>query len=55
MHIINLWTIEGQSIKGVLNQVYATTFFGVMYGATYLKTRSILTLGILDFISNFFQ
>jgi membrane protease YdiL (CAAX protease family) len=55
MHIINLWTFEGQTIKGVLNQVYATTCFGVMYGATYLKTRSILTLGILHFISNFFS
>jgi membrane protease YdiL (CAAX protease family) len=54
MHIINLWTFENQTINGVLNQVYATTCFGVMYGATYLKTRSILTLGILHFISNFF-
>ncbi|QCE43055.1 CPBP family intramembrane glutamic endopeptidase [Psychroserpens sp. NJDZ02] len=55
MHIINLWTFEGQTIKGILNQVYATTCFGIMYGATYLKTRSILTLGILHFISNFFS
>jgi len=55
MHIINLWTFEGQTINGVLNQVYATTCFGVMYGATYLKTRSILTLGLLHFISNFFS
>jgi membrane protease YdiL (CAAX protease family) len=55
MHIINLWTFEGQTIKGVLNQVYATTCFGIMYGATYLKTRSILILGILHFVSNFFS
>jgi len=55
MHIINLWTFEGQTINGVLNQVYATACFGVMYGATYLKTRSILTLGFLHFISNFFS
>ncbi len=55
MHIINLWTFEGQTIKGVLNQVYATACFGIMYGATYLKTRSILTLGFLHFMSNFFS
>lgn len=55
MHIINLWTFEGQTIKGIINQVYATTCFGIMYGATYLKTRSILTLGLLHFISNFFS
>lgn len=55
MHIINLWTFEGQTIKGVLNQVYATSCFGIMYGATYLKTRSILILGILHFVSNFFS
>jgi membrane protease YdiL (CAAX protease family) len=55
MHIINLWTFEGQTIKGVLNQVYATTCFGIMYGATYLKTRSILILGIFHFVSNFFS
>jgi membrane protease YdiL (CAAX protease family) len=55
MHILNLWTVEGQTIQGVLNQVYATACFGVMYGATYLKTRSIITLGFLHFISNFFS
>ncbi len=55
MHIINLWTLEGQTIKGMLNQVYATTCFGIMYGATYIKTRSILTLGFLHFLSNFFS
>lgn len=55
MHVVNLWTFEGQTIKGVLNQVYATTCFGVMYGATYLKTRSILVLGFLHFTSNFFS
>ncbi len=55
MHIINLWTFDGQTIKGMLNQVYATTCFGIMYGATYIKTRSILTLAILHFISNFFS
>jgi membrane protease YdiL (CAAX protease family) len=54
MHIINFWTYEEQTINGILNQVYATTCFGVMYGATYLKTRSLLTLGMLHFISNFF-
>lgn len=54
MHIINFWTYEEQTINGILNQVYATTCFGVMYGATYLKTRSLLTLGVLHFISNFF-
>lgn len=55
MHIINLWTFEGQTINGVLNQVYATTCIGFMYGATYLKTRSIITLGFLHFLSNFFS
>jgi CAAX protease family protein len=55
MHIINLWTIENQTVKAMLNQVYATTCFGFMYGATYIKTRSLLTLGILHFISNFFS
>lgn len=54
MHIINLWTFEERTVKGVLNQVYAATCFGIMYGATYLKTRSILTLGLLHFLSNFF-
>ena len=53
-HIMNFWTIEGRTLEGVLNQVYATACFGVMYGATYLKTRSILTLGLIHFISNFF-
>ncbi len=54
MHIINLWTIEGQTIKGIFNQVYASTCFGVMYGATYLKTRNIIILGLIHFASNFF-
>lgn len=55
MHILNFWTLEEQTIKGVLNQVYAATCLGIMYGATYLKTRSILTLGLLHFIINFFS
>lgn len=55
MHIINLWTFEGRTVQGVLNQVYAATCFGIMYAATYLKTRSILTLGLLHFLSNFFS
>jgi len=55
MHIVNLWTFEERTVKGVLNQVYAATCFGIMYGATYLKTRSILTLGLLHFLSNFFS
>ena len=55
IHIINFWTLEGQTFKGISNQVYATACFGIMYGATYLKTRSILTLGIIHFISNFFS
>lgn len=55
MHIINLWTFEERTVKGVLNQVYAATCFGIMYGATYLKTRSILTLGLLHFLSSFFS
>lgn len=55
MHIVNFWTIEGETFKGVLNQAYATSCFGIMYGATYLKTRSIATLGLLHFISNFFS
>jgi len=55
MHIINIWTIEGRTINGVLNQVYAASCLGIMYGATYLKTRSILTLGLLHFLTNFFS
>jgi len=55
MHIINLWSFDNQTIKGVLNQVYATACFGIMYGATYIKTRSLLTLGLLHFFSNFFS
>lgn len=55
MHIINLWTFEGRTVQGVLNQVYAATCLGIMYAATYLKTRSILTLGLLHFLSNFFS
>ena len=55
MHLINLWTVEDLTLKDVLNQVYATASFGIMYGATYLKTKSILLLGFLHFVSNFFS
>ena len=39
MHIINLWSFDNQTIKGVLNQVYATACFGIMYGITTLQRR----------------
>lgn len=54
IHILNLWSDDGQSLKGVFNQIYAATGLGVMYGAIYLKTRSIIVLAILHFLSNFF-
>ncbi len=54
IHIINLWTISDTTFQGVLNQVYAASCLGIMYGAVYLKTRSIIILSILHFFSNFF-
>lgn len=54
MHFINVWTEEGQTLNGVINQIYAASCLGIMYGASYLKTRSILILGMLHFICNFF-
>lgn len=54
IHIINLWTISATTFQSVFNQVYAASCLGVLYGAVYLKTRSILVLSILHFLSNFF-
>jgi hypothetical protein len=52
-HIENIWTQPQISTRGTLNQVYATTCLGVMYCATYVKTRSVVVLSVLHFISNF--
>ncbi|HAG14959.1 MAG TPA: hypothetical protein DCG69_00335 [Bacteroidales bacterium] len=54
IHIINLLTISATTFQSVFNQVYAASCLGVLYGAVYLKTRSILVLSILHFLSNFF-
>ena len=53
-HIVNIWTQPHVSARGTLNQVYAATCLGAMYCAIYLRTRSIIVLGLLHFISNFF-
>ncbi|MBD3425137.1 MAG: CPBP family intramembrane metalloprotease [Candidatus Latescibacteria bacterium] len=53
IHIVNIWT-ENQTVKGSFNQVYAAFCLGVMYSAVYLKTGSIIILGVLHSISNFF-
>lgn len=54
IHILNLWSLDGHSLKGVFNQIYATIGLGFMYGAIYLKTRSIITLSVIHLLSNFF-
>lgn len=54
IHIINFWTISDTTFQGVFNQVYAASCLGIMYGAVYIKTRSIIILSILHFLSNFF-
>jgi membrane protease YdiL (CAAX protease family) len=54
MHIVNLWTIEEETSENVINQIYAASCIGIMYGATYLRTKSIVILGILHFLTNFF-
>ncbi len=55
VHIINIWAQPYQSsTRGTLNQVYAAFCLGAMYSAIYLKTRSIIILGVLHFITNFF-
>lgn len=52
-HIINYWTIN-LSIKSVYNQVFATFCIGVLWSAIYLKTRNIVLLIGIHFISNYF-
>lgn len=54
-HIANIWTQPEASTKEVLIQVYAASCLGVMYCATYLKTRSIIVLAVLHCISNYFS
>jgi len=54
IHIINIWTYSDSSIQGVFNQIYAASCLGIMYGAIYLKTRSILLLSVFHFFANFF-
>ena len=54
MHLVNLWTIKEETSENVLNQIYAASCIGIMYGATYLRTKSIVILGILHFLTNFF-
>ncbi|TRX71022.1 CPBP family intramembrane glutamic endopeptidase [Carboxylicivirga sp. M1479] len=53
IHLLNIWTMPDTSIQGVLNQIYAASCLGIMYATVYLKTRSILTLSIIHFLSNF--
>ncbi|MDO4229993.1 MAG: CPBP family intramembrane metalloprotease [Capnocytophaga sp.] len=54
VHIVNLWSIENQTLKGVLNQIYAATCLGVMYGAIYVRTKNLILLGVFHFLTNFF-
>jgi membrane protease YdiL (CAAX protease family) len=55
IHIVNIWTQPYQTFtRGTVNQVYAAFCIGVMYSSIYLKTRNIIVLGVLHFISNFF-
>lgn len=53
-HLLNLWSTDSPSVHSVLNQLYATACLGFMYGAVYLKTRSLLVLTVVHFLSNFF-
>jgi len=56
LHFINIWTLPDIiTVQSVFNQMYAAACLGFMYAATYLKTRSILILGVLHFLSNFFS
>ncbi|MEO1263638.1 MAG: CPBP family intramembrane glutamic endopeptidase [Bacteroidota bacterium] len=55
VHIINIITKPyGITTGGVFNQIYAASCLGVMYAATYVKTRNIIFLALLHFASNFF-
>ena len=54
VHISNVWTQPGHDAGVVTTQVYAAACLGVLYCATYLKTRSIVVLGIIHFVNNFF-
>lgn len=54
MHLINLWTIEDETSENVINQIYAASCIGIMYGATYLRTKNLFFLGFLHFLTNFF-
>lgn len=53
IHIVNIWT-KDQSLRGTFNQVYAAFSLGILYSAVYLKTKSIIILGGLHSINNFF-
>ncbi len=55
LHIMNVWTNDNETIEGVLNQIYAATCIGFLFAATYIKTRSLLLLGIIHFLINFFS
>ena len=53
IHFLNFCCQTGASLKGVTNQIYATTCIGFMYGAVYLKTKNLFILTLIHFLSNF--
>lgn len=53
-HLLNLWSDDAPSVHSVFNQLYATACLGFMYGAVYLKTKRLLVLTVIHFLSNFF-
>jgi len=51
-HFMNVfYTTNG--ILGTVYQIYAAIGFGVLYGATYIKTRNLLVLILVHAITNF--
>lgn len=54
VHLINFWTFEGQTVKSVLNQVYAATCIGFLWCSVYIKTKNLALIIVIHFLSNYF-
>ncbi len=54
LHLLNLFNADSQ-FPTVIAQVIYATFFGIAFGIILLKSKSLLALGLLHGIINFFN
>jgi uncharacterized protein len=53
VHIVNIWTHPERGTDYAIAQVCNAVCLGVLYGAIYMKTRSIIVLGLVHFMNNY--